>query len=194
MSREYRSLLQSEGRDISDVSTAIEGSGITHRMPPPTNDPFLQEEIGQEGSTREEQSVAGQWPGLARSFQPGIRAAVGLRRRTLSPPPPQGSRQTIPISSSEDAYQTPQANSTSSRAILDPHFARPDTYDGGRSGLLREEEDISHIKTTTHFDEYELGDIRPEGRHVGINNDEYNDVSSMLQDLNYGLQVLLLVS
>jgi len=85
----------------------------------------------------------------------------------------------MPISTSEIQYQTPQADSNDfSRPTPDHGFSISDTHDRGGLDMSQGEEeegDISHVKTTTHFDEYELGNVQPEDEYVAKNNDNDND-------------------
>lgn len=175
--------MQEEGHDLSDVSTAIRGEptpGATHRRMSSQgalSTPFLGEEPLWGISTTGEQGATGQRPDILRRPVPGNRP-VGLRKKTLSPPP--GLQpQSMQPSSSEDPYKNMQAEPNSSRSLFDPLSKKSDTNIGGKLDMSREEEDISHAKTTSNFDEYELGNIRLEDGLSNDNND--NDNTRLLE-------------
>ena len=182
MSRDYRSFLQEEGRDLSDVPTTIRGEptpGAAHRRlssQGALGTPLLQEEPLWEISKRGEYDVP---------RKPV--AGNHLVGRTLSPPP--GSRlppggpesQFMPPSGSGSRSETLQGELHSSASQFEHQFKRSDTYNGGGLDMPREEEDISHAKTTTNFDEYELGNVQIEDSPVLPNDNNYDDNTGMLE-------------
>ena len=204
MSRDHQSLLQKDGLDLSNVSPVMH-STITpgaqhHRMSSQGSfsTPFLREEPSWESSMRGKQGVFKQHSNLPRKPVPGNGVAAGIQRKSFSSPLgpqlPHGLQaQSMPMSSFEIPYQTPQTGSISSGPTLDPSFQKSDTYYGGGLDILREEEDISRVKTTAHFDEYELGNVGLEEPPAATNNDNENDNTSMIDVLRHCTPAIQLI-